>query len=157
MEKVGSYLVSVCAGAILCGILKSLVPEKNAAGRILRMVCGVFLIFTAVRPLTDIRLETLTLATAEILTDGEALSQDGKNLASDALADIIKDRTEAYILDKAQSLNADITVEVSVAGDPPSPASVTIHGSISPYAKSSLSADIAEQLGITKEDQAWTG
>lgn len=157
MQKVGTYLVSVCACGIFCGILKSLLPQKNAAGRILRMVCGVFLVFTAVRPLTDIRLDTLNLATGYLLTEGEALSQDGKNMASDALADIIKEQTEAYILDKARSLNAQITVEVNVMGDPPSPVSVSIHGSIQPYAKSTLSSAIAEELGIAKEDQIWTG
>ncbi|MFR3325850.1 MAG: hypothetical protein ACLTR8_15535 [Oscillospiraceae bacterium] len=51
----------------------------------------------------------------------------GENLARDSMADIIKEETEAYILDKAADLHANLRVEVAV-GEDNLPAAVTISG-----------------------------
>ena len=57
-----------------------------------------------------------------------------ENLARDSMADIIKEETEAYILDKAADLHANLRVEVAV-GEDNLPAAVTISGEASPYAR----------------------
>ena len=88
--------------------------------------------------------------------DAEDAAAMGENLARDSMADIIKEETEAYILDKAADLHANLRVEVAV-GEDNLPAAVTISGEASPYARRQIQAMIANDLGISKENQKWIG
>lgn len=158
MAAVGQYIVSVAASAIFGGILTGMLPGKGTAPVLLRLICGIFLAFIAICPLTQIELEDLPVISSDYLEEAEAVSADGEILAAEVLTDIIKERTEAYILDKARSLNAELTVEVTLSGDAiPVPLSVRLIGSISPYGKSRLQAILEDELGISKENQIWTG
>lgn len=90
------------------------------------------------------------------MDDAEDAAAMGENLARDSMADIIKEETEAYILDKAADLHANLRVEVAV-GEDNLPAAVTIFGEASPYARRQIQAMIANDLGISKENQKWIG
>ena len=72
------------------------------------------------------------------------------------LAQIISEQTEAYILDKAADLHANLHVEVTV-GEDNLPTAVTLSGEASPYARRQIQAIIANDLGISKENQKWIG
>lgn len=158
MEGVRQYVISVVAAAILCGILKSILPGKDAMAGILRLITGIFLAFTVIKPLTRIELGDLPVLSFDYLTEAQIASADGEKIAADAMADIIKQQAEAYILDKAQSLNLQLTVTVTVSdGALPAPVGVRLSGTVSPYAKSALARIIEEDLGIAKENQIWTG
>lgn len=156
MEAVGSYIVSVSSAAIFCGIIKSILPSKGTGSAMLRLVSGIFLVFVAIRPLTQVELAELPVLSQTYISEGEAASADGEVLAYDTMMDIIKSQSEAYILDKARSLQAELTVAVSLSDDaPPVPAAVQLSGSISPYAKRRLEAILQDELGISKENQIW--
>ena len=88
--------------------------------------------------------------------DAEDAAAMGENLARDSMADIIKEETEAYILDKAADLHANLHVEVTV-GEDNLPTAVTLSGEASPYARRQIQAIIANDLGIAKENQKWIG
>ncbi len=158
MEAVGRYIVSVSSAAILCGILKSIFPSKNTNAALLNLALGIFLSLVAIQPLAKIDLEALPAITDDYLSDAQAASAQGQFMSQASMADIIKSRTEAYILDKALELHADLTVEVTLStGEPPVPESVRLTGSLSPYAKRRLETIIHEDLGIPKENQTWIG
>ena len=60
-------------------------------------------------------------------------------------------------MDKAESLGAELTVEVTLSDDELMvPCAVKLSGAISPYAKKVLSDTIAKDLGIQVEEQIWT-
>ena len=88
--------------------------------------------------------------------DAKDAAAMGENLARDSMADIIKEETEAYILDKAADLHAKLHVEVTV-GEDSLPTAVTLSGEASPYARRQIQAIIANDLGIAKENQKWIG
>lgn len=158
MEGIRQYVISVAAAAILCGILKSILPGKDTMAGVLRLITGIFLAFTVIKPLAQVELGDLPVLSSDYLSDAQAASSDGEKIAADAMADIIKHQAEAYILDKAQSLNLSLTVTVTVSDDPlPTPVGVRLSGAVSPYAKSCLERVIEEDLGIAKENQIWTG
>lgn len=158
MEEIRQYILSVAAAAILCAILRQCFPEKSMTASLLKLVSGIFLAFVVISPVKQVELGSLSVYFGEFTLEGEALAAEGENLSSEAMARIIKEQTEAYILDKAEALNADISVEVGLSGgNPPVPKSVRITGPVSPYAKSVLETLLAEELGIAKEDQSWTG
>lgn len=158
MEAVGKYIVSLCSAAILCGILKNILPAKSANGALLHLVTGIFLTLVAIQPLSSIDLTALPAISDDYLSAAGRISSQGEAAAQNAMADIIKSQSEAYILDKARMLHVTLTVEVTLeAGNPPVPSSIRLTGDISPYAKNRLEAIIRDDLGIPKENQLWIG
>ena len=156
MVHIREYLLSVTAAALLCGILRSLAGEKGSTGGLLKLISGIFLALTVVRPLAGIQIREFTLLADEVLQEADAAAQEGADYAQRAMARHISQKTEAYILDKARLYGVQITAEVAVSDDQtPIPVGCTIRGNISPYAKQQLTQWIAEELGIGKEDQQW--
>ena len=156
MEALRQYVISVVAAAMLCGIVVRLFP--NGSGKQMgKLICGLFLAYTVLSPISRVDFSKLPDFSLRCMDDAEDAAAMGENLARDSMADIIKEETEAYILDKADSdLNAQVRVEVAV-GEDNLPAAVTISGEASPYARRQIQAMIANDLGISKENQTWIG
>ena len=115
------------------------------------------MVLTVVSPWTHIRIRDAADYFDKIQSDGSLAAAVGENMASDESKAIIISRVEAYILDKAESYGAKLQVEVILSEDPvPTPRSVRIRGSISPYGKKMMTQMIREDLGIASEDQIWT-
>lgn len=158
MTQIREYILSVTCAAILCAVLGSFFEKKGTVGILLKLIGGLFLAFTVVRPLLHIELADFTSVIQVYADDAEAAAVFGENYARDEISTIIKAEAEAYILDKAQSLGAELTAEVTLGSeDVPLPVTVVLKGSISPYAKTILVNAIEEDLGIAKENQVWTG
>ena len=156
MDGLRQYIIAVTAAAILCGMVKS-ISEKAASGKIIKLICSLFLGFTVLKPITQIDLAQLAEVSLPYADEAVQAAAVGENLSRDALMDIIKTETEAYILDKAAAMNVSLEVSVTVEGDPPVPAAAQLSGEVSPYAKQQLERILWEDLGISKENQEWTG
>ena len=158
MEKLGIYILSVTAAALLLGILQSIAGKKGTHVALLKLIGGLFLTFTTIAPIANIELERLLDFPWDFAVRGNAIAQQGQEYAQDQLHGIIKDRCEAYILDKAQTYQADVTVEVMLSQDEvPVPSSIRLQGSISPYARQALQQWLQDDLGVPKEQQIWIG
>ena len=155
MEALRQYVISVVAAAMLCGIVTRLFPQGNAK-QVGKLICGLFLAYTVLSPISRVDFSRLPDFSLQCMEDGEEAAAMGENLARDSMADIIKEESEAYILDKAADLHANLTVEVTI-GEGSLPAAVTISGEASPYARRQLQAMIESDLGISKENQKWIG
>lgn len=156
MDTVRQYILSVTAASVLCAVLRQLLPGKGLSASLLKLVSGIFLAFVLIAPVKNVEIGNLSLYVSGIAAEGETLAASGEDMAADAMACIIKDRTEAYILDKAMSLNADIAVEVGLSRDSiPVPETARLSGAVSPYARTVLETMLAEELGIAKENQLW--
>ena len=157
MDAVRRYLFSLCAAALLCSLVRALVP-KGRMKSICSLLCGMFLAMTALSGLAGWALEDVAeelsrmrIAAAEARTGVEIRNRE-------ALQAIIKQKTEAYIWDKAQELGLAVAIDVTVAEDAsyPYPAAVRITGSFSEMQRQSLTRYIEENLAIGKEQQTWT-
>ncbi len=158
MDWLRDYLLKMICAALLCGMLTGLIGKKGALGTTVKLLTGVFMVMTIVSPWIHMRIQGLSDFFQDVSYNADAAVTDGQNTAREMLADIIKTKTEAYILDKANSFGAELAVEVKVDGsDLPVPCSVRISGSISPYGKKQLENVIANDLGIALEEQIWTG
>ena len=156
MDGIRSYLISVICAAIICSIVATISSKKSANSAIIQMISGLFLAITMISPLVKIRLSDYSHYFDSFSMDAEMVVTMGEKAAAEEMRAIIISQTEAYILDKAVSMDAVIDVEVKLNDDyPPVPCEVTISGSVSPYAKETLSRYIANDLGISKEDQYW--
>lgn len=156
MGAICQYVVSVTAASLVCGVVVSM-SQKNNAQPILKLICGLFLAFTVIKPITQIDLTELSEVSAPYSEEAVMAAALGEKLSRESAADIIKAETEAYILDKAAARKVSLKVEVTVDGDPPVPTAVRITGEVSPYAKQQLETILWEDLGISKENQQWTG
>lgn len=156
MDGVRAYLLSVTSAAILCSIAKSLSSMSGSAEKALKLLCGLFLIFTVIRPLNKMDFSQISDHMPRISQEAERAVEDGKDYAFQARAAIIKAEAEAYILDKASAYGAELQVDVKVTdSEPQIPEHVTVKGKLSRYVQNQLSDYIQEKLGIPKEAQYW--
>ena len=157
MYSIKSYILSVVGAAIIGAVVKGLINEKNATGQIIKLLCGILMTITVIAPIAKISFDNITEYFSTITDSGNLYVDNGKTLARDSMSAIIKNQTEAYILDKADRMGLDIVVEVELDADNNTfPCGITIHGSVSPYAKEEMGSYIEENLGIAKEYQKWT-
>lgn len=150
------YLLSVVAAAIICGIVVKLMGTKGTQGAVGKLIAGLFLAFTVIAPLRDVRIGSLSSFADPYSAAAQAAAAEGEEQTFQALRESIKQGCEAYILDKARQLDVDLEVEVNVSEEEvPVPTSVRLKGDVSPNSKSKLTAIIAEDLDIPKEEQTW--
>lgn len=157
MENISGYVLSVVSAATLCACI-SLLPGKGwGSSKVIAAICGVYMVFVLIAPLKNFDFSVYR----DYFTDLDGLVQDavseGQISANDSLAAIIIRETEAYILDKAASMGAEISVEITLdSASPPVPCRITVKGAVSPYVKRMLTQYISQQLGIPEEAQHWT-
>ena len=158
MANLRQYIIAVTAASIICGIVKSISNEKNGSATILRLVSGIFMTVTVLSPVVRLELNALPILSEDFLDQAKTAAAVGEEVAIDEINAIITKQTQAYILDKAAAFGARLQVEVHIAKDGTyRPKTVTLQGSISPYAKSRMQQIIEEDLQIAKEDQQWIG
>lgn len=156
MEGLRGYILSVISAAFVLAILNTLVDKKGSAGMLLRLIGGLFLTFTLISPVIDLDFTGIFDYLEEFSESGSDAAVSGELMAREEYRTIIKDKLEAYILDKAKDLGLDLTVEVTL-GDDDVPEEVIIRGVASPYGKARLQQMITQDLGIAKENQLWIG
>lgn len=158
MDAFGKYVLTIISAAVIVGIIGRISNPKTSTGILIRMVCGLFLSFCVISPVADINFDAITAFAQKYQDDGDRAASYGESVAQDSLREIIKQETEAYILDKASRYDANLQVTVEVGqGNSPAPECAKLCGSISPYARKQLQQIMEDELGIPKENQQWIG
>ena len=146
------------AAALLLGILQTIVGKKETQAVLLQLIGGLFLTFTVISPIVNIEADEILDLSWDFTLQGSTIAEQGQSYSRNQLRRIIKDRTEAYILDKALTLQAQLQVEVMLSQDEvPVPTSVRLQGSVSPYARNVLQQWLQDDMAIPKEHQIWIG
>lgn len=151
MEVISEYILSVVCTAILCGIIM-LLCGKCAAGA-LKLVLGIVMTVAVLKPVIteDIFSYDLSL---DVQEDSSEIISEGSMVAASMQSEIITHEIQAYILDKAEALGANITVDVDL-GEDHLPESICLSGQVTPYTKKQLEHIILTQLGVRKECLSW--
>lgn len=158
MEAIRGYLLSVTAAAVICAVVSALLGKKGTISAMGKLLTGIFMAITVISPLAKIQLSNADALWDDLSVDAAAAVAAGEEAANNELRAGIKSQTEAYILDKAASVNVEVTVTVELSGeDPPVPERITIRGNVSPYARGQLENAITEDLGVAKENLIWIG
>lgn len=155
MDALREYVAAIAAAALLSGVLIRL-TQKTAGGGMIRMLCGLFMTIVLIRPISANKEHLLEAAFPDYSQQANIVVSEGTAEADNMKQEFIKQRVRTYILSRAEALDADLQVRVSLAEDG-TPASVRITGNISPMNKSRLTQMIALELGIPKERQEWNG
>ena len=156
MEGLREYVLSVVAGAILCAVLTALAGTGKPRGQVMKLVTGTFLTLALIRPIAGIEWKDMEELIAGWKAEAAAAAALGEGYYEESLAAVIQERYEAYILDKAQALGAEVEVTVSLDEDC-LPEEAVIRGPVSPYVRGELKTMLAAELGIPKERQIWIG
>jgi len=151
----GNYVLQLTAISILCAVSLSLLSDGSGK-TLLRLVGSVILVLTLMQPLLNIQLPKNDRWFSEYQSEGENLAAIGEELAVAARGEFIKQRLCAYILDKAAALGADISVDI-VLNQQEIPKAIVLSGNVSQIVRQQLSQIIVQDLGISKENQKWTG
>ena len=150
------YILGIAVAGMTCSIAGSLVSNKTAIGKILRLLTGVLMVVTIFSPVVNISFDHIGDYLDGLASQGDYYAANGKTVAEESMSVIIKQQIEAYILDKADRMGLDIAVEVALDDHNNSvPCGVTITGNLSPYAKAVIGSYIEDKLGIAKEQQKW--
>lgn len=156
MNALREYLMGVVAAALVCGIVNALLPQQQMPRQAMKLLCGMLMALAVVRPWVNISMDDLFGWTADITAQGEVLASQGANLGVQAYLEGITQRLEAYILDEAGELGADIQVKLVLSdGEIPQPVHAVISGALSPYAKGKLETLLTQELGISREEIQW--
>lgn len=157
MTAVREYIFSVCGAAMICAIITPFLKKKSTTSGIGKLAAGIFLLLTVLRPLPGFHWTSFGDLLTQARIDAEIATQTGEENARQAIGQIITEQTQAYILQKADTLGLHLSVEVSVSDDSlPVPKKVCLTGVAAPYAKQQLQEWICQNLGIAKELIIWT-
>lgn len=153
MGALGEYILSVTAAALITSLL-CCIPETKPLIMSTRLLCGLLLALTVLRPIGSFDIQGAIRDTfrgeAQL---GEKYRDAGSKIAADAIEDIILETTQTYIVDKATQLGADISAEVTLKDGVP--IAVTVSGAVSPGIRRQLETFLEQDFGITKEHQQW--
>ena len=153
IEGVRTWLLGIVLTSLAAGLARQLAPQGKEQAMV-RLVGGLLLALAILRPLAGIGWDGLEVAAGSFsLQAGEQAEAYRKN-QQETLSVIIAEKTEAYILDKANRLGLDCTVRVTVAAGEsgiPLPVSATIRGTYSP----ALAECMEEEVGIPAKEQIW--
>ena len=148
-------VTGILCAALICAILSAL-AQSGFTKEIIKLLCGLFLTLSVLYPLGQMDIEALAEVSFPYRTQAQEAAAAGEKITQEAMAESIKAQTEAYILDKAEQLKAAVTVDISVSQEC-IPEFAKISGDISPDTRKALEAVMETDLGITKENQLWTG
>ena len=101
MEGIRTYLLQIISTALICGILIRLMGNKGLLTETVKLLAGVIMIITLLSPWVSIHLGSLEEITGNFSQNAESAVMEGKISAHEAISQIIKERSETYILDKA--------------------------------------------------------
>ena len=155
MPQIREYVLGILAAAMICGIVLCF-AEKSKEGPLLKLICGLVLTFSLVEPILNVRSGDWESLGIDFQADAKEAAEEGKALGENKVRMLIKQETEAYIMDKARDMDLHIRVEVILSDQAlPTPEAVTITGTLPPYGKAKLSRMLQEELGIPRENQTW--
>ena len=156
MAGIKEYIFGVIAAAILCAIITQLTPKDSFCTAAVKMICGVFMVLALIAPIFNVSIKLPNEIFADISREADVITSAAAVSTQESVGEIITQRVQTYILDKAKEYGVSLTVDVTLSDDAvPTPVAVHLRGDIAPYTKRILAEVIENDLGITMEAQIW--
>lgn len=153
---VRQYLMRIIVAGILCTLATVRFTNKDAVGRLIRLICCIFMTLTVIMPWRNISVSSLLELNEFSTDDMNIIINEGQNYSDNALRQVITQQCRTYIVEKAKGMGVSIDAEVVLSLEsPPTPCAVTITGGVPPYTKVKLSEVLSQEMGIPKEQQIW--
>lgn len=101
---------------MITALLMLLTPE-GAGKKVLAFACGTVLVLVLISPFRDISAAELSNRITELTGLADNFAADTQSISEDVQKEILKERVEAYILDKAKDNQIDCTVKADLEKD----------------------------------------
>ena len=124
-------MITLTAAAMLCALVKAITAGRKGQEKILSLVCGIFLLATALGPLGLLRLPDLSDPTAQVQAEADRMASQAEDETKRQMAAIISEEAASYILDKADALGLQLEVQVELDAEL-LPCGVRLQGAASP-------------------------
>ena len=155
MDGLREYVIRVVAAALISGVVIRL-TEGIGSGKIIRMLCGLFMTLILLQPILGRRELQWEFMLPQIRRQAEENVLEGVAAAEKIRQEFIMRQAETYISNRAAEMDTEIQAEIML-GEDNLPESVVLTGAVSPLNKSRLTQIIASELGIPRERQEWIG
>ena len=154
MDGIRQWLLGILAAAMGLSLLYALLP-KGAVRAAAKATGGLILLLAVLGPAAGLDLSDLTVRYEDLSRDMEQQAETYRREGQAQLELGIRERTAAYISEKAAQLGLSChpRVEVTWRGGVPYPGSVTLDMA----ENRALSAILEEDLGIPPSEQHWLG
>lgn len=157
MNTLQRGVFAIFAAAFIRSVLLQILQDRNLREWI-HLLGGIYITVVIVGGIRQLDYNKLMEQLDITYTGASEYALEGKNQARSAMEQIIKQNCEAYILDVAEQMDVTVTVDVFFSDEEvPVPEKIMVYGSVSPYAKTKLSAIITEDLGLDRGSQVWIG
>lgn len=157
MTFLGNYGLSLICAAMICGLMGGLVRE-GLFQKQLKLLCGLFLALTVVKPILQLELPEPDDLLGAIGAEADSAAARGTQLYRDSIRHGIQQELEAYIATRAEALGARLKVQVALSEEsPPQLESVLLEGTVSADVKKDLQEMMEREMSLPKECQTWTG
>lgn len=144
------WLTGIVGASMLLSIVMAVLPNSSAK-KAVKLCGGLVLIIMALSPLQ--KWQNIDLSAG--LT-GLAAAQENI-VSNEAMKELIRERSSAYIVNKAQALGLDIAADVicETEGIYPQPYMVTVTAKSAEAAQTALSGMIEKELGVPLSRQRY--
>lgn len=155
MNRILQYFTALVATALI-GVLFSNLVKDQKINSILQLTIGLLLLLVLLKPIATAKIDQLGEEVGRIFRE-EFQMQNYESLYKDKLRAQVKTLTEEYVIKKAHSLNATVSVEVelSTSDGYPTPQWIRIVGILTGEQKEILQEYVTVELGIAPENQRW--
>lgn len=149
------YILQIIAVSTIATIVCNLTNSFGVNGKLIRILTGIMIAIVVLFPFKSFSFSGISRYFDAISAEADIYIDEGKSKSQFNKSEIIKEKTEAYILDKANDMGLDIVVEVELNEEDSVPCGLKISGNIAPYYRGILCQYIEQYLGISKEYQQW--
>ncbi|MGI5978480.1 MAG: hypothetical protein ACOX66_03160 [Oscillospiraceae bacterium] len=159
MTAASEWVRAIAGAALVCAAAMAVTPKGSVKG-VLKLLCGVVLLLTVIKPLTKLDAGKLSLDMADYRTRASEIAGNAQETQNALDRRFIEQKFSAYILDKAKDLGlTDVTTEVTVKWGEGCwyPYAVSLTGQAPQREKRLLENAVEYDLGIPKERQYWNG
>lgn len=156
IEQLKEYIFSIICVCLLCGMAAILIGKDEPAGKVFKLLSALFITLTVLSPWINVRLSDFQTYLDSVDDGADSAVSAGIEYANQQKTEIIKRNAQAYVLEKAKNLGAEIRIDIQVDMETGRDLSrIEIEGNVSPYVRSILSETISLDLGIPEEAQRW--
>ncbi len=158
MEVLRGWLLGVLAASMLASAALAVMPEGPVRS-VGRLVCGLLLFLTVVRPLSSYDGSAAQAWLDDAAASLEETQQALTGTRGQLTQSIIDSELDAYIQDKTAGLGLDCRVEVlwDGSGSVPVPAGAVVTGALTGREREQLTGVLSEDLGLLPEQIVYRG
>lgn len=157
MIRIRKYLLSVAAASLLTSFLPALLP-KGKIQKVESFIGSLVLILTILSPVVKLNASSIRKAMESYQIDLQDTQRGIEKKSRGVLEELISQRCEEYIWDKAAQMGLQLEIEITVGenSDIPVPVSASMVGVCSQEDQAVLSKILEEELGIPRNKQEWS-